>query len=266
MTDGARGKGGWKAKQKAKAAEREGEGFQAPKAGHYWDGMTWVPLEAALEGEATIPTPDMTRGERKKLGRAYRAGEEIRLIQELDREGDKAAQALQVKRGRPPMAFNPDIGEEICQRLANGQSLTAICDLPNMPSIPVVYKWIRLEPSFASDYMRAREEQAHSLFDQCLSIADDTANDLLVNDEGEATANTIAVTRAKLRIDTRMRMAAKLAPKVFSERTETLGIGTGSTVNVQVNAMTIDARSLDTEQRDNLRRLLLEAQSKIIDV
>jgi hypothetical protein len=62
-----------------------------------------------------------------------------------------------------------------------------------------------------------------------------------------------------------MRMAAKMSPKVYSERSETLGLG-GGTVNVQVNAMTIDARTLDSDSRDNLRRLLLEAKANAIDV
>jgi hypothetical protein len=258
---------GMASKRKAAAREREGEAFQEPKAGHYWNGMEWLPIADALTGpEAAIPSPDMTRRERKALGKAYRAQEEIKLVRELDREGDKGAQALQVKRGRPAMEYDPALGEEICQRLSNGQSLTAICELPHMPSVPTVYGWIRKEASFASDYMRAREEQAHSLFDSCLVIADDVSADLIPDDEGKLTANTTAVTRAKLRIDTRMRMAAKLSPKVFSERSETLGIANGGTVNVQVNAMTIDARTLDTDQRDSLRKLLLEARSNIIDV
>lgn len=251
-----------KGKRKAEAKEREGESFIEPKEGHYWDGAQWLPIADALAGEiGAIPLPDMTRRERKALGKAYRAEEEQRLIRDIGEQANKAVAKL----GRPAMPYEPAIGEEICQRLSKGQSLGAICDMDHMPSMPVVYGWIRKEASFASDYMRAREEQAHTLFDQCLDIADDASADLLPDEEGKITVNTIAVTRAKLRIDTRLRMAGKLSPKVYSERSETLGIG-GGTVNVQVNAMTIDARTLDTDQRDSLRRLLLEAKSNVIDV
>jgi len=252
--------------QRAKKAEREAEGaaWDEPKAGHFWDGTAWVPIAEALHGpESPVPALDAPRAERKALGKAYRAAEEQRLIRELQ---VRAEQSVQAKRGRPPMPYDPAMGAEICQRLATGQSLASICELPHMPAISTVYEFMRREPSFASDYMRAREEQAHTLFDECLDIADDASSDLIENEDKSVTANTIAVTRAKLRIDTRLRMAAKLSPKVYSERSETLGIGGGNTVNVQVNAMTIDARSLDSEQRDNLRRLLLEAKGTIIDV
>jgi hypothetical protein len=205
----------------------------------------------------------MTRRERKALGKVYRAAEEQRLIRELE-ERVEERMSLPAKIGRPS-GFNEEIAREICERLATGQSMGAIAELGHMPTMPTMWAWIRKEPSFFSDYMRAREEQAHVLFDQCLDIADDTANDLLVAEDGTVTANTIAVTRAKLRIDTRMRMAAKMSPKVYSERSETLGLG-GGTVNVQVNAMTIDARTLDSDSRDNLRRLLLEAKANAIDV
>ena len=252
--------------QRAKKAEREAEGaaWAEPKAGHYWNGSQWLPVEEALNGpESPVPALDAPRAERKALGKAYRAAEEQKLIRELQ---VRAENSVQAKKGRPPIPYDPAMGAEICQRLAKGQSLGSICELPHMPDISTVYGFMRKEPSFFQDYMRAREEQAHTLFDQCLDIADDASNDTVENKDGDTTVNTIAVTRAKLRIDTRLRMAAKLSPKVYSERSETLGIGAGNTVNVQVNAMTIDARTLDADQRDNLRRLLLEAKGTIIDV
>lgn len=254
---------GGKAKRTALAAERVGADFKAPKPGHYWDGADWIPIADALTGpEEIVPDLDLPRSQRKALGKAYRAAEEQRLIEHVREEANKAVAKL----GRPAIPYEETLGAEICQRLSKGQSLGAICDLEHMPSIPVIYKWMREEPSFYESYVRAREEQAHTLFDQCLDIADDASNDTVENKDGDTTVNTIAVTRAKLRIDTRLRMAAKLSPKVYSERSETLGIGAGGTVNVQVNAMTIDARTLDADQRDNLRRLLLEAKGTIIDV
>jgi hypothetical protein len=254
-----------KAREALEAAAQEGaevEAWQEEREGCFWNGSTWEPLES-IATESPVPTPDMTRRERKALGKVYRAAEEQRLIRELE-ERVEERMALPAKLGRPS-GFNEDIAREICERLATGQSMGAIAELEHMPTMPTMWAWIRKEPAFFSDYMRAREEQAHVLFDQCLDIADDTANDLLVAEDGTVTANTIAVTRAKLRIDTRMRMAAKMSPKVYSERSETLGLG-GGTVNVQVNAMTIDARTLDSDSRDNLRRLLLEAKANAIDV
>jgi hypothetical protein len=101
---------------------------------------------------------------------------------------------------------------------------------------------------------------AHALFDESLAIADDTSLDMIPDSEGNLTANPTAVARAKLRIDTRFRIAGKISPRVYGERIESL-----SAVNVQVNSVTVDARQLEPDQRDKLRQLLLTAKASTID-
>jgi len=91
-----------------------------------------------------------------------------------------------------------------------------------------------------------------------IDIADDSSRDLL--DDG--TPNNAAIARARLQIDTRARVAGKLAPRVYGERIEQLN----QTVNVTNNTLAIDGRSLDGEQRANLRAMLLQARdSKLIE-
>jgi hypothetical protein len=120
---------------------------------------------------------------------------------------------------------------------------------------------LQKEPSFSERYTRARESQAHVLFDQCLAIADDTSKDLIITEGGDVTANPSAVARAKLQIETRFRMAGKLSPKVYGERSEAVT----SQVNVQVNALTVDARQLAPDQREALRAMLLQARGDTLD-
>jgi hypothetical protein len=200
--------------------------------------------------------PQSRKQAEREERRQFRRAEEKAIWQQLDDRAEKAVVALKAKRGRPTK-YSEALGEEICERLSNGQSLRSICDLEHMPSMPTVRAWVRREASFLSMFTLAREEQAHALFDDCIDIADDATQDVIVAEDGSVTSNPSAVARAKLRIETRLRCAAKLAPRAYSDRLEAVQAGQ---INVQVNAVTIDARQLDADQRGRLRELLLSAR------
>lgn len=142
----------------------------------------------------------------------------------------------------------------ILDRIANGEALANICKEKDMPPPSVVLKWTEKEASFSDLYRRARETMADVLFDQCLAIADDSAGDVLTNTQtGEITVNHANIARAKLRIETRFRIAGKISPKYADKG--------GDGTPVTVNNVTINARDLDPEQRDKLRNLLLVARA-----
>lgn len=195
--------------------------------------------------------------EARKARNEEQAIEEKAIWQAISIEADKAVAQTKRKIGAPS-SYTDTIGKEIVTRLASGQSLHSICKLEHMPHISTIYDWVAKEPIFAEHYGRAREHAAHTLFDQCLDIADDSSQDILE----DGSANNAAIARAKVRIDTRMRVAGKLAPRVYGERIEQIA----QTVNVTNNSLTIDGASLGSDQRDALRRMLLQARdSKTID-
>ncbi len=82
----------------------------------------------------------------------------------------------------------PEIHEEICDRIVNGQAITAICKLEHMPHLELVYKWSSdpEHPMFAR-YERAVRIRAERWVDEILAIADDTTNDLIVDEMGGIT-------------------------------------------------------------------------------
>jgi hypothetical protein len=171
---------------------------------------------------------------------------------------DKAKESKLIIGRKPVIPYSQKLAIEICDELANGVSLARICARPEMPAQGTIYRMIAEEPFFREIYMRARESAAHTLFDQMIDIADDSSADLL--DDG--TPNNAAIARARLQIDTRARVAGKLAPRVYGERIEALA----STVNVTNNNLTIDSRALDGDQRASLRAMLLQARdTKTID-
>lgn len=144
----------------------------------------------------------------------------------------------------------------ILDRLSNGESMANICREDGMPPPSTIHFWIAKEPLFAEAYSRARAVMADVLFDQCLAIADDASKDIVENTlTGEITVNHAAIARAKLKIDTRFRIAGKISSK-YADKSPLDGAGA-----VTVNNLTINARDMDAEQRDKLRSLLLIARA-----
>ena len=71
--------------------------------------------------------------------------------------------------------------------------------------------------------------------------------------------NHAAIQRAKLKIDTRMRMAGKMNHKYADKPL----IGDNATVNL--NTLSVNARDMDPDSRDKLRALLLSARANATD-
>ena len=68
------------------------------------------------------------------------------------------------KVGRPPeIPFTDELGAEICDRLADGESLTAICQSPGMPERKQIWRWIQSNAEFAANPARARRHDQTGL-------------------------------------------------------------------------------------------------------
>lgn len=117
--------------------------------------------------------------------------------------------------GRPPI-YTLELAEYICQQLAEGRSLKAICAEENMPVRTTVYKWLDESTDFADMYARARARQAETMLDEILEIADDSSNDTVITDFGPR-PDAEWISRSKLRVDARKWAMSKLAPKKYGD-------------------------------------------------
>lgn len=79
-----------------------------------------------------------------------------------------------IPRGRPS-DFTDEIADEICERIAAGETLTAICQDGGMPHLSTVARWLMRRPEFSQSYAHARETQAHVEAEQIRDIADNLA-------------------------------------------------------------------------------------------
>ncbi len=119
-----------------------------------------------------------------------------------------------------PTDYNDQIADVICERIADGESLRAICACEGMPSKATVFRWLGKHKEFQDQYARARDEQAESFADELVAISDE--QETVVKDaDGGATMvvyDSTAVARNRLRVDTRKWVASKLKPKKYGDR------------------------------------------------
>lgn len=109
-----------------------------------------------------------------------------------------------------PSGYSESIADDICERLANGESLRRICLTPNYPKQAVVFRWLAANEAFREQYRAAREAQADTLADEIIDIADGKRADY------EGTERD--VNRDKLSVHARQWVAAKLKPKKYGDK------------------------------------------------
>lgn len=101
------------------------------------------------------------------------------------------------------LEFSQAIADEVCERIATGESLRKVCDSPHMPSASTICKWLGQNAEFQKQYAHAREIQADSFADEIVEISDDVTED----------ANS-----RRVRVDSRKWIAAKLRPKRYGDK------------------------------------------------
>jgi len=121
-----------------------------------------------------------------------------------------------------PTTYNTRIASIICIRIAEGESLREIVKTAGMPDRSAVYDWLLRHPDFADQYTRAREEQADTLADEIIAIADESPETVEVRDkEGNVLDIKIDsgyVNYQRQRIDARKWTAMKLKPKKYGDK------------------------------------------------
>lgn len=139
----------------------------------------------------------------------------------------KPENAPKAKMGRPTM-YTQQLANLICLRIAEGESLREIVKSEGMPERATIYEWLLRRPDFADQYTRAREEQADTLADEIIAIADEQPEIIPVLDKrtGELIEHKLDnafLQWQKNRIDARKWTAMKLKPKKYGERVALAG-------------------------------------------
>lgn len=150
--------------------------------------------------------------------------------------------------GRPSL-YKPETVAEILKRISNGESLRKITRDDHMPHMDTVYLWLLKHPEFSDQYARAREEQAETLADEIIALADEDPIQV-VDDKGVARVDSAWVTWQKNRVDARKWVASKLKPKKYGDRTTLAGDAENPVV-------------VQTETTEELKEILKNIELKI---
>lgn len=118
------------------------------------------------------------------------------------------------KERRQNWPFNQKVADEICGELATtSKSLARVLhEREDWPGPTTIYKWLRECEAFAKQYARAKEDQADMLAEEIIEIADNNRFDR------EAFVGINHIQRAKLMVDSRKFIAAKLKPKKYGDK------------------------------------------------
>jgi hypothetical protein len=105
--------------------------------------------------------------------------------------------------------YTPELGAKFCAAMASTTDCIAtICKRKGMPSKATVFRWKAEIPEFAVMYEAAKLEQLYCGIEECTEIAD------------KAPPTPEGIQKAKLRIDTRLKVAQRLKPKELGEKVD----------------------------------------------
>lgn len=164
---------------------------------------------------------------------------------------NKETKIIKKNKGGRPTKYNKDIVAKICKEIIRGKSIISITKSKDMPTISTIYLWLGAHEAFSELYTKAKEDQADTLVEEILDIADNSTNDWMkINDPDNMgyRVNGEAINRARLRVDTRKWIASKLKAKKYGDK------GITVTNNTQINNTT--TIELDSQLNEKLLGLL----------
>jgi hypothetical protein len=137
-----------------------------------------------------------------------------------------------------PSTYSEAIAAEICERLAAGESLKAICRDEHMPPDPTVRRWVIVdEQGFAAQYVRARDIALDRMADEIVEIADNPqiGEKIKHGKDGTEITEGDMIEHRRLRVDARKWYLCKLAPKRYGDRLD-LGNADGQPLQIAVTS------------------------------
>lgn len=125
-----------------------------------------------------------------------------------------------------PFKYAPEdvarIKEEICERIANGEPLRAICREQGMPGWVTVYNWREADKAFDERIAHSRILGFDAIAEEALEIANTPVMGQTVTSKewGDEIKTEDMLGHRKLQIETRLKLLAKWDPKRYGDRVD----------------------------------------------
>jgi hypothetical protein len=138
----------------------------------------------------------------------------------------------------------PEVIDEICRRISEGEPLRAICRDAHMPSWRAVYDWLSEDEEFAARIARARDLGFDAIAQEAMAIADTP----VIGEETEDDGDRVKVKRGdmlghrRLQVETRLKLLSKWCPKRYGEQSamQITGADGGALVFQVVTGVPVD--------------------------
>ena len=152
------------------------------------------------------------------------------------------AKAPKSPKGGRPSKYTPELVEEICERMSQGEPLAAVCRDKHMPGYWCVRDWEETVEGVKSAIARAREAGEDFLAAECLAIANTPKEGkrTVVSAGKREVHSEDMLGHRKLQIETRLKLLAKWNPRKWGDRMEHSGslVTTPPVINVLVQPPT----------------------------
>jgi hypothetical protein len=178
----------WKAKKKPRAKPTKNQ------------GETLSPRPAKADPSPTQP-------------RSNKINKQDTVTQDVTKHVNQTVNTGPIRRGAPSRK-TPELIDRILAGIADGRSTRAMCNEVGIGQ-RTVWDWLASDREFSQQYARAKMFCADCLADEIIEIADDCSRDTYIDRKGQRVIDHKAIARAKLRIDARKWLAAKLASKKY---------------------------------------------------
>lgn len=120
------------------------------------------------------------------------------------------------------VTFDAAIAKSVCDQLAEGVSLRAVCRQEGMPSVGTFLGWVASSVPLAEQYASARARCLDAMAEQMLDIADtpQIGEKTVLKPSGSEITKGDMVEHRRLQIETRKWLMAKMAPKKYGDKVQ----------------------------------------------
>lgn len=155
---------------------------------------------------------------------------------------------IAVRRVGRPTDYSPEVAELICELIIKGYSVRKIGDVDTMPCEDTIYTWLAKYPEFSEKYDEAVKHRTNKYMEECVDLSDNMPDGIMFlgldgrlfersevlmltpKERVEAGLQPIGlstelINKRKLQIETRLKAAARMHPRKYGEKRETILTG-----------------------------------------
>lgn len=160
------------------------------------------------------------------------------------------------------MAYTPAeqkiLFDRVIKLIESGSSLRSACRQKDTPNVTTFLDWCDKDEKRAERYARATLNRAEVIFEDILNIADENYKDTYVDADGLERTDHDVIQRARLRVDARKWVLAKMHPTKYGDKIDVTSdnekIGLLPIVGMQIinQILSDDAKPETSEDPDDM--------------